>query len=66
MAIGSDPEYGVKFERWGNMNHASRLAWFDHIRTNWNGNLMAGYAVTAYPDMQKIAQYHTEWEHTYG
>lgn len=66
MAIGSDPEYGVKFEQWGNMNHASQQAWFTHIRTNWKHNLMAGYAVTDYPKAEKIEQYHKEWEHTYG
>lgn len=44
MAIGSDPEIGVKFTRWGDMDAASQQAWFDHIRKMWGADLMGGYA----------------------
>jgi hypothetical protein len=44
MAIGSAPEIGIEFTTWGKMSEEARIAWFDHIRTHWTENLMAGYA----------------------
>jgi hypothetical protein len=43
MAIGSEPEAGVNFTVWKDMNAADRLAWWDYMRENWNP-LMNGYA----------------------
>jgi hypothetical protein len=57
MAIGSDPEIGVKFTTWGDMNQASRDAWFEYIRTKWTVNLMAGYAtIHPKPDVEAFNQ----------
>lgn len=61
MAIGSAPEIGVQFTTWGRMDDASRQAWFAHIRTNWSGDLMGGYAKTCYPSNQRIQEIHQEW-----
>ena len=44
MAIGSAPEYGKNFGRWGDMDDASREAWFKYMRDNWGEYLHAGYA----------------------
>lgn len=44
MAIGSNPEIGVTFTRWGQMTDEHRNMWFDHMRNNWGANLMGGYA----------------------
>jgi hypothetical protein len=53
MAIGSGAEIGVKFGRWGDMSPADKEAWFDRIRSEWAGNLMAGYATVAYPNREE-------------
>lgn len=60
MAIGSDPEYGVQFTRWGEMDAASRLAWYDHVRTRWGADLMGGYATVVYNPRQN-ERYDQEW-----
>jgi hypothetical protein len=44
MAIGSDPEIGMTFARWGDMDNAARAAWFRHIQTHWGADLLGGYA----------------------
>ena len=49
MAIGSDGEIGVVFARWGDMDEASRQAWYRFMRTEWHANLMAGYATICQP-----------------
>lgn len=43
MAIGSAPEIGTKFTTWGQMDEASRQAWFDHMRNDWGPTLVTGY-----------------------
>lgn len=48
MAIGSAPEVGIVFSVWGQMDEASRQAWFDYIRENWKDNILAGYATIHY------------------
>jgi hypothetical protein len=50
VSIGSAPEVGVTFARWGEMDEASRQAWFDRVR-GWveSGNLMIGYANLCFP-----------------
>lgn len=60
MAIGSDPEIGVSFSRWGDMNDVSRQAWFTHMRENWHPNLMAGYATLHYAPRGKDNPYYEE------
>lgn len=49
MAIGSDPEVGKKFTVWGKMSPEDQQAWWDYIREEWDGNIMAGYATVYYP-----------------
>lgn len=44
MAIGSDPEIGVQFSRWGDMDDKSKQAWFRHMKNAWGTHLMGGYA----------------------
>lgn len=43
MSIGSAPEIGTQFTTWGKMNEAARVAWYEHMRTNWGPNLLNGY-----------------------
>lgn len=59
MAIGSAPEIGATFARWGDMDEASREAWFQRVR-GWvaTGNLMDGYAKLCYPDPERIRHFH--------
>lgn len=45
MAIGSEPEVGVKFTVWKEMSETDREAWFAYMRENWGEYLQAGYAV---------------------
>ena len=49
MAIGSEAEIGVEFSRWGEMNNASRQAWFNFMQTNWGPDLMGNYGTLGYP-----------------
>jgi len=44
VAIGSTPEYGTAFTRWGLMTDTDRAAWFEHMVTAWGGDLCGGYA----------------------
>lgn len=44
MSIGSAPEVGVRFARWGDMDEASRIAWHRHMVTAWGSDLQGGYA----------------------
>lgn len=44
MAIGSEPEVGVKFTIWKDMTDRDKEAWFTHMRENWGEYLQAGYA----------------------
>ena len=62
MAIGSDPEIGMTFARWADMDTAARQAWFRHIEANWGPDLMRGYATTVHPDPDRIQQIHNEWQ----
>jgi hypothetical protein len=48
MAIGSDPEIGTEFTRWGLMSEASREAWFKFIREEWGADLCGRYAKLIY------------------
>lgn len=43
MSIGSAPEIGVTFTRWGLMTEQQQQAWFAHMKT-WGQHLMGGYA----------------------
>lgn len=49
MAIGSDPEVGVEFARWGDMNELSRHMWFRYMQQHWGADLCGGYAKLIYP-----------------
>jgi hypothetical protein len=33
MSIGSSPEVGVTFRRWGDMTPGEQRAWFEYLRT---------------------------------
>lgn len=50
MAIGSAPEIGVTFRRFGDMTCDEQRAWFAHIRTAYGPDLLGGYATIHYPD----------------
>lgn len=56
MAIGSEPEAGIKFTVWKDMNDADRLAWWKYMRENWEP-LMKGYATLVH---NKENQYYQE------
>lgn len=49
MAIGSEPEIGVQFKRWGLMTDTEKTAWFTHMRENYGPDLLNGYAKICYP-----------------
>lgn len=49
MAIGSDPEVGVEFTRWGDMDDMSKLMWFRYMQLHWGPDLLGGYAALIYP-----------------
>lgn len=53
MAIGSDPEIGVQFGRWGDMDDTARKQWLYHMRKAWGADLMGGYATVVYVDAEK-------------
>lgn len=62
MAIGSDPEIGVVFTRWGDMDDEQRVAWFRHMREFMGGDLMGGYGKVCYPDPELRSLYlETQW-----
>ena len=61
MAIGSAPEIGATFTTWGKMDEASRMAWFNHLRTAWAGNILAGYATLCQPDSERMERINKEW-----
>lgn len=42
MSIGSAPEIGVTFTRWGLMTEQQQQAWFAHMKT-WGADLLGGY-----------------------
>jgi len=42
VAIGSEPEIGVEFTRWGLMTDESRRAWFRYMTDVWGPDLMHG------------------------
>lgn len=48
MAIGSAPEIGVSFGRFGDLNDEQRRTWYEQVRA-YGPNLLAGYGVLAYP-----------------
>lgn len=48
MAIGSSPEIGVSFRRFGDFEQDQHHLWYDHIRS-FGEDLLKGYAVLAYP-----------------
>jgi len=50
MAIGSTPEIGMVFSRWGEMSEDSRAAWFSHMVRVFDTHLMGGYAKVIYVD----------------
>lgn len=54
MAIGSDPEIGVVFARWGGMDDESRTAWFRYMQERWGSDLMGGYAKVCHPDPERF------------
>lgn len=48
MAIGSEPEIGVQFSRWGLMSDAAKEAWFKHVVTHWGPDLVGEYGSLIY------------------
>ncbi len=50
MAIGSDPEVGVTFGKWGDLTEEQQQAWYEYIRNKWGDTILAGYATIVYPD----------------
>lgn len=58
MAIGSDPEVGVKFARWGDMDGPSRQAWYEYIKSRWGTHLLGGFATLHQPDPDRILHFH--------
>lgn len=56
MAIGSTPEIGTHFDRWGNMTEEQQQTWFQHMRTVYGPNLYGGYATVHYADRKRYAQ----------
>lgn len=59
MAIGSDPEIGTQFSRWGDMDEETRLEWFDFVFYQWGPDLVGGYAKVCYPDKDLVDYYRT-------
>lgn len=55
-SIGSDPEIGVQFTRWGAMGEQARSAWFRHIVAHWGGDLCGGYATVCWPQRPDTGQ----------
>lgn len=49
MAIGSEPEIGVEFRRWGLMTEEQKLAWFRHMTEVYGPDGVGGYATVCYP-----------------
>lgn len=60
MAIGSAPEIGVTFARWGDMTPEQRTAWFAQMK-GWGKDLVAGYGTIAYPAPDRIKHHHSNW-----
>lgn len=54
MAIGSAPEVGVEFSRWGEMTEEARSAWFKHIVDEWGADLQGGYAKVVFPNSKEF------------
>lgn len=61
MAIGSDPEIGVEFTRWGDMTEEQRNAWFKYMREAYGPDLMGGYGRVIYIDRSQEG-----WTAAYG
>lgn len=59
MAIGSDPEIGTEFSRWGDMDQEARLKWFSHVRNNWGPDLMGDYGKVCFPNQELVDHYKT-------
>jgi hypothetical protein len=49
MAIGSEPEIGVEFRRWGLMTEDEKLAWFKFLREHHGPDGVGGYGTICYP-----------------
>lgn len=61
MAIGSDPEIGVVFYRWGDMDEEARREWYAVVRS-WGADLLGGYAVLCEPDPELRRTFaETQW-----
>lgn len=52
MAIGSEGEIGQNFGVWGEMTPEEQQAWWEHMRTKWGDNIMAGYSEVVYPNRE--------------
>lgn len=50
MAIGSAPEIGVTFRRWGLMNETERRDWFRFMREQFGPDGVGGYGTIVYPE----------------
>lgn len=61
MAIGSDPEIGVAFTRWGDMSEDAKKKWFLHMQETYGSDLMGGYARVIYIDRSVEG-----WASSYG
>lgn len=61
MAIGSDPEIGVTFTRWGEMSEEKRAEWFKYMKDFYGPDLMGGYGRVIYIDRSQ-----KDWSTPYG
>jgi hypothetical protein len=49
MAIGSEPEIGKTFLRFGLMTEEQQRLWYDHFRKIAGKDLQGGFATLGYP-----------------
>ena len=53
MAIGSDPEIGINFTRWGLMTLEDQQLWFKYMQEQWGPDLVGGYGTLCYPKREQ-------------
>lgn len=53
MAIGSTPEIGKTFTRFGLMTAEEQREWYNHFRKTAGKDLQGGFATLGYPKRRK-------------